>query len=241
MKGKIHSFETFGSVDGPGVRFIVFLSGCNFRCKYCHNPDTWARPAALEMSADDVLAKALRYREYWGNDGGITVSGGEPLLQLEFLTELFEKAKSRGINTCIDTAGGPFTRQEPWLGAFKRLMSVTDLVMLDIKHINPTAHRELTGQDNANVLDCAKFLSEIDESVWIRHVLVPGITDDESALNGLAGFLKELKNIKRIEVLPYHTFGVEKWKALGIPYQLEGIEPPTRESLKAAIDKFANK
>lgn len=241
MKGKIHSFETFGSVDGPGVRFIVFLSGCNFRCKYCHNPDTWARPAALEMSADDVLAKALRYREYWGNDGGITVSGGEPLLQLEFLTELFEKAKSKGINTCIDTAGGSFTRQEPWLGAFRRLMSVTDLVMLDIKHIDPTAHRELTGQDNANVLDCAKFLSEIDKSAWIRHVLVPGITDDESALNGLAGFLKELKNIKRIEVLPYHTFGVEKWKALGIPYQLEGIEPPTKESLKAAIDKLADK
>ena len=241
MKGKIHSFETFGSVDGPGVRFIVFLSGCNFRCKYCHNPDTWARPAALEMSADDVLAKALRYREYWGNDGGITVSGGEPLLQLEFLTELFEKAKSRGINTCIDTAGGPFTRQEPWLGAFKRLMSVTDLVMLDIKHINPTAHRELTGQDNANVLDCAKFLSEIDKSVWIRHVLVPGITDDNDSLNGLAEFLKQLRNIKKIEVLPYHTFGVEKWKTLGIPYQLEGVEPPTKESLKAAIDKLADK
>ena len=241
MKGKIHSFETFGSVDGPGVRFIVFLSGCNFRCKYCHNPDTWARPAALEMSADDVLAKALRYREYWGKDGGITVSGGEPLLQLEFLTELFEKAKSKGINTCIDTAGGPFTRQEPWLGAFRRLMSVTDLVMLDIKHIDPTAHRELTGQGNANVLDCAKFLSEIDKSVWIRHVLVPGITDDDASLNELAEFLKGIKSIKKTEVLPYHTFGVEKWKALGIPYQLEGVEPPTAESLKAAIDKLTDK
>lgn len=241
MKGKIHSFETFGSVDGPGVRFIVFLSGCNFRCKYCHNPDTWARPAPLEMSADDVLAKALRYREYWGNDGGITVSGGEPLLQLEFLTELFEKAKVKSINTCIDTAGGPFTRHEPWFGAFRRLMSVTDLVMLDIKHINPTAHHELTGQDNANVLDCARFLSEIDKSVWIRHVLVPGITDDDASLNELAEFLKQLENVKKTEVLPYHTFGIEKWKALGIPYQLEGIESPTKEIVQAAIDKIVNK
>ena len=234
MKGKIHSFETFGSVDGPGVRFIVFLSGCNFRCKYCHNPDTWARPAALEMSADEVLKKALRYREYWGKDGGITVSGGEPLLQLEFLTELFEKTKAQGVSTCVDTAGGPFTREEPWLGAFRRLMDVTDLVMLDIKHINPGAHRELTGQDNANVLDCARFLSEIDKSVWIRHVLVPGVTDDDFSLDELSKFLKQLKNIKKIEVLPYHTFGVEKWKTLGIPYQLEGVEPPQKANIERA-------
>ena len=236
MTGHIHSFETFGSVDGPGVRFLVFLSGCNFRCKYCHNPDTWSRPAAFEMSADEVLAKALRYREYWGADGGITVSGGEPLLQLEFLTELFEKAKAKGVSTCIDTAAGPFTREEPWFGQFRRLMEVTDLVLLDLKHIDPSAHRELTGADNANVLDCAKFLSEIGKSVWIRHVLVPGVNTDEPSLAKLGAFVKTLANVKRVEVLPYHTLGVAKWKALGLPYALDGVAAPSADEMEKARD-----
>ena len=229
MTGKIHSFETFGSVDGPGVRFLVFLSGCEFRCKYCHNPDTWARPAALEMTADEVLAKALRYREYWGEEGGITVSGGEPLLQLEFLTELFEKAKAKGVNTCIDTAAGPFTREEPWLGQFRKLLDVTDLLLVDLKHIDPEAHRELTGAGNANVLDCARFLSEIGKPVWIRHVLVPGVNTDESSLARLGAFVRTLSNVKRVEVLPYHSLGVSKWKALGFPYALEGVPAPSDE------------
>ena len=234
MTGKIHSFETFGSVDGPGVRFLIFLSGCGFRCKYCHNPDTWARPAALEMSADEVLAKALRYRAYWGEEGGITVSGGEPLLQLEFLTELFEKAKAKGVNTCIDTAAGPFTRDEPWFGRFKRLMAVTDLVLLDLKHMDPRAHRELTGADNANVLDCAKFLSELGKPVWIRHVLVPGVNADEPSLARLGAFVRALANVKRVEVLPYHMLGVAKWKSLGLSYALEGVPPPSDEQLALA-------
>ena len=234
MKGKIHSFETFGSVDGPGVRFLVFLSGCGFRCQYCHNPDTWSRPATCELSADEVLEKALRYREYWGAEGGLTVSGGEPLLQLDFLTELFEKAKAKGVNTCLDTAAGPFTRAEPWFGKFRRLLQATDLVLLDLKHIDAAAHRALTGAANAAVLDCATFLSENGTPVWIRHVLVPGVTADEAALARLRAFLDTLANVRQVEVLPYHTLGVAKWEALGLPYALKDVPPPTPEMLARA-------
>ena len=188
----------------------------------------------MEMSADEVLAKALRYREYWGAEGGITVSGGEPLLQLEFLTELFEKAKQKGVNTCIDTAAGPFTREEPWFGAFRKLMDVTALLLLDLKHIDSAAHRELTGADNANVLDCAKFLSKIGKPVWIRHVLVPGINTDEPSLTKLGAFIKTLTNVKKVEVLPYHALGVPKWKSLGLPYTFENIMSPTAEQCALA-------
>ncbi len=232
--GNIHSVESFGSADGPGVRYIVFLKGCAMRCKYCHNPDTWAGQGEDWQTPEEVLNKALRYKNYWKKNGGITVSGGEALLQIDFVTELFRLAKEKGVNTCLDTSGNPFTRQEPFFGKFRKLMEVTDLFMLDIKHMDPAGHRKLTGCDNANILDMARFLSDSGKAMWIRHVLVPGITDDEEQLTSLRKFIDTLKTVERVEILPYHTLGVFKWKELGIPYQLEGVEPPTEEQVKRA-------
>jgi pyruvate formate lyase activating enzyme len=210
------------------------MQGCGFRCKYCHNPDTWAHSNAEEYTVDEVLKKALRYQSYWGDEGGITVSGGEPLLQLEFVTELFEKAKAAGATTCIDTAAGPFTREGVWFENFKRLMAATDLVLLDIKHIDSEKHKDLVGQDNANVLDCAKFLAEINKPVWVRHVLVPGVNSDKESLEALAEFIRPLKNVKRVDVLPYHTLGVKKWKELGLEYKLDGVNPPSKDEVAQA-------
>ena len=232
--GNIHSVESFGSADGPGVRYIVILKGCAMRCKYCHNPDTWAGQGEDWQTPEEVLNKALRYKNYWKKNGGITVSGGEALLQIDFVTELFRLAKEKGVNTCLDTSGNPFTRQEPFFGKFRKLMEVTDLFMLDIKHMDPAGHRKLTGCDNANILDMARFLSDSGKAMWIRHVLVPGITDDEEQLTSLRKFIDTLKTVERVEILPYHTLGVFKWKELGIPYQLEGVEPPTEEQVKRA-------
>lgn len=232
--GNIHSVETFGSADGPGVRYIVFLKGCNMRCKYCHNPDTWAKTDGELRSPEDVLKQALRYKNYWGKKGGITVSGGEALLQIDFVTELFTLAKQQHVNTCLDTSGNPFTREEPFYSKFEELMKVTDLVMLDIKHMDDAAHRELTGQTNTNILDMARCLSDNGKAMWIRHVLVPGITDDEGQLKRLRKFIDTLNTVERVEVLPYHTLGVFKWKELGIPYRLEGVKPPTEEQVQRA-------
>ena len=226
IKGNIHSTESFGSVDGPGVRFLIFLQGCALRCRYCHNADTWSLSGGVQMSAGELLDKAERYRPYWGADGGITVSGGEPLLQIEFLIELFKEAKRRGINTCIDTAGQPFTRKEPFFSRFCELLELTDLFIVDIKHIDSKDHRRLTGRGNENILDMLRFLSERKKPVWIRHVLVTGITDDDALLKRTREFIETLKNVERIEVLPYHSMGAYKWKELGIPYTLEDIAPP---------------
>lgn len=233
-KGYIHSIETFGSVDGPGVRFIVFMQGCPMRCQYCHNPDSWKMRTGEELTADELLDKALRYRAYWGDKGGITVSGGEALMQMEFVTELFTKAHAMGVTTCLDTSAQPFTRQEPWFGAFGKLMAVTDTVLLDIKHIDDEAHRKLTRFGNANILDCARYLSDIGKPVWIRHVLVPGITDDEASLMRLRDFLCSLSNIERVDVLPYHTLGVFKYEKLGLAYPLHDTPTPTPESVARA-------
>ena len=180
-KGYIHSLESFGSVDGPGVRYLIFTTGCAMRCQFCHNPDTWNMNSGTLYTADELIDKAWKYRTYWGSKGGITVSGGEPLLQIDFLLELFQKAKERGINTTLDTCGNPFTREEPFFSKFQELMKVTDLVMLDIKHIDDEQHKILTGQTNKNI-----------------------------------------------------TLGVYKWKELGIPYQLEGIDPPSKERVENA-------
>lgn len=231
MVGRIHSFETFGSVDGPGVRFVVFVSGCPFRCSYCHNPDTWASPPAFELSAEAVLMKALRYREYWGREGGLTVSGGEPMAQSEFVAELFEAAHREGVTTCLDTAAGPFDRGD---AAVTRLLAATDTVLLDLKAFGADRHRELTGSDNAPVLACARYLAERGIPVWIRRVLVPGVTDDEVDLRRTGEFVRTLGNVRRVEVLPYHAMGAGKWKSLGLDYPLEGVESPTEAAVARA-------
>lgn len=234
IKGRIHSVESFGSADGPGVRYIVFLKGCNMRCQYCHNPDTWAKDGGELMTPEEVLKKALRYKTYWKEKGGITVSGGEALLQIDFVTELFRLAKEKGVNTCLDTSGNPFSLEEPFKSKFDELMKYTDLFMLDIKHMDDAAHQKLTGQTNQNILEMAAYLSDHGKAMWIRHVLVPGITTDEDELHRLRSFLDTLKTVERVEVLPYHTLGVFKWKELGIPYQLEGVDPPTKEQIDRA-------
>lgn len=232
-KGAIHSIETFGSVDGPGVRYVIFLQGCRMRCQFCHNADTWKIKEGSE-TAEEVLRKALRYKPYWKHSGGITVSGGEPLLQIDFLLELFKLAKQKGVHTVIDTCGNPFTREEPFFSKFQELMQYTDLVLLDIKHINQAKHQQLTGWGNDNILDMARYLSSINKPVWIRHVLVPQRSDDEEDLKCLDAFVKTLHNVKRFEVLPYHTLGAYKWKKLGMEYPLEGIEPPDKETIERA-------
>lgn len=232
--GRIHSTESFGSVDGPGIRFLIFTQGCAMRCRYCHNADTRNKSGGKEMTADELIKTALRYRPYWGSEGGITVSGGEPLLQLDFLIELFTKAREHGINTCVDTAGQPFSRNEPFFGKFKKLCELCDLFLVDIKHIEPEGHKSLTGVGNENILDMLRFLSGINKPVWIRHVLVPGITDDDALLKKTADFIATLSNVKKTEVLPYHSMGAYKWEKLGVPYTLADTSPPTGERLENA-------
>ena len=238
MIGHIHSTESFGAADGPGVRFIVFMQGCHMRCRYCHNPDTWKMDGGDEVTADDILKRALRFKPYWGKDGGITISGGEPLLQIDFVIELFKKAKELGINTCIDTAGNPFTKEEPFFSKFEELMKYTDLLLLDLKEINPARHKDLTGFDNSNIIEMAKYLSEINKPVWIRHVLVPEHSDFDEDLDALGDFIDTLSNVDRVEILPYHTLGKFKWENLGIPYTLESISPPSAERIENAKQRI---
>ena len=223
MKGRIHSSESFGTVDGPGIRYVLFMQGCPMRCLYCHNPDTWEIGKGVEMSADEVLANYKKNSVFYKN-GGLTVTGGEPLLQIDFLLELFTKAKAQGIHTCIDTSGITYNPNNvSYNEKLINLLSKTDLVMLDIKHIDREKHIELTGKDNTNILEFAKLLDSIGKPVWIRHVIVEGYTLNEGYLYALGQFIGKLKNIKALDVLPYHSMGVSKYRELGIEYKLDGM------------------
>ena len=233
-KGRISATESFGSVDGPGIRFIVFVQGCRYRCQYCHNPETWEREGGYEATAEEIFRQAWRYRPYWKQTGGITVSGGEPLLQLAFVTELFRIAKAKGVNTVIDTAGEPFTYDKPFFSAFEELLPLTDLFLLDLKQIDDVKHRALTGVSNESALALAQFLSERGKRMWIRHVLVPGWTTGEDDLSRLSDFIASLKTVDRVEVLPYHAMALHKYEELRLPYRLGDTPAPTAEEVARA-------
>ena len=234
MYGFIHSTESFGTVDGPGVRFVIFLQGCPMRCQYCHNPDTWKMRSGAVRSAESLIREYQRNAPYYAK-GGITVTGGEALMQIDFLLDLFTLAKRENIHTCLDTSGITYCPgNTSYMEKLDKLMTMTDLVLLDIKHIDPVAHKKLTGHDNRRILAFARYLAEKDIPVWIRHVVVPGITDDPVYLARLGAFLGTLPNVKALDVLPYHIMGVSKYKNLGIPYPLEGVEPATQNQAREA-------
>lgn len=235
-KGYIHSLESFGSVDGPGVRFVVFMQGCNMRCKYCHNPETW-ECGGDEYTAPELLQQVLRYRPYWGKDGkqgGVTLSGGEPLLQPLFAAEFFKLLKEHNVHTAIDTSGQPFSRDENFLDEFDALLEYTNLVLLDLKHMESSAHKKLTGFGNENILDMARYLSDKGVPMWIRHVLVPGITDSNENLSDIRKFIDTLKTVEKVEILPYHTLGLVKWEKLGVKYPLSGVPTPSAADIERA-------
>jgi len=227
MKGFIHSIESFGTVDGPGLRFVVFFQGCPMRCRYCHNPDTWQPNTGTEMTVDEIMGKMLRNRSFYST-GGITVTGGEPLLQIDFLTRLFIRAKKEGIHTCIDTSGITFNPSNAeHMKKINKLLEYTDLIMLDLKHIDDEKHKNLTAHSNKNILEFVKYLDKKQIPVWIRHVVVPGLTDEPLYWEKLGQFMATLSNVKALDVLPYHTMGVKKYDELGIEYPLKDV--PARE------------
>ena len=228
MKGYIHSTESCGTVDGPGIRFVVFFQGCPMRCLYCHNPDTWQPHIGQQMSVDEILKMYESKSEFY-KKGGITCTGGEPLLQAEFVTELFKKLKELGIHTALDSAGSI-----PLSPSIKELLKYTDLVLLDIKHIDDEKSKNLTGFSNKNNLEFAKYLNNINIPIWIRQVLVPGYTDDKFDLQKLKAFINSLSNVEKVEILPYHDLGKFKWKELGFEYALEATRTANSEDLERA-------
>lgn len=229
MEGRIHSIESFGTVDGPGIRFVVFMQGCPMRCAYCHNPDSWEINAGTIRTVEEILKEYESYKAFL-KGGGITVTGGEPLVQLEFVTELFEEAKKRGIHTCLDTSG--ITYREEQDEKYIRLLNSTDLVMLDIKQIDSIKHKQLTGFANDRILEFAKFISKQGVEIWIRYVAVPGLTDQEDDLVKLGEFLAELTSLKALDVLPYHTMGINKYEQMNLEYPLKGVEAMEKEKAK---------
>ncbi|MDR1699600.1 MAG: pyruvate formate lyase-activating protein [Lachnoclostridium sp.] len=223
MKGIIHSVETMGTVDGPGIRFVVFMQGCSLRCQYCHNPDTWTFGAGKEVTSKELLDKYNRYLPYLKN-GGITLSGGEPLHQIDFVIDLFAKAKEKKIHTCLDTSGITYQGNDKAIkNKFNDLTKVADLVMLDIKHMDSEKHRMITGAAHDNILEFARFLDESGVNMWIRHVIVPGLTDDRSSLEELGRFIAQLENVKAIDILPFHQMGKLKYQKMNRIYPLENV------------------
>lgn len=240
MKGYIHSVESFGTVDGPGLRFVVFFQGCPMRCRYCHNPDTWQPNTGMQMSAEEIMAQFMRNKGFYTN-GGITVTGGEPLLQIDFLTELFILAKKENIHTCIDTSGVTYNRDNAvYMEKLDRLMEYTDLVMLDLKHIDDEKHISLTGHTNRNILEFVKYLDRKNIPVWVRHVVVPTVTDDPVYWDRLGRFMASLSNVKALDVLPYHTMGVKKYREMGMEYPLAGVPARDKELAVKARQAIIN-
>lgn len=233
IKGRVHSVETFGAVDGPGLRYVIFLQGCPMRCLYCHNPDTWKMDGGNLKSVEEILDDYERFSPYL-KDGGITVTGGEPILQIDFVTELFKEAKNRGIHTALDSSGILFTREKENLKKYEELVKYVDLVLLDVKNIDDEGHKKLTGHSNRSVLDFLKFLDEKNVEVWIRHVIVPHITYDEKLLRRLGYELGRYKVIKQVDVLPYHNMGEIKYEKLGMDYPLKGVKPMNLIHAKSA-------
>lgn len=234
MTGYIHSKESFGTVDGPGIRYVLFMQGCPMRCLYCHNPDTWEINKAQPITPEEVLVEFNKNRSFYSK-GGITVTGGEPLLQADFIAELFKKAKEQNIHTCIDTSGVTYNPDnQAYMQKLDEIMKYTDLIMLDIKHIDPERHKKLTSKENKNILGFAKYIESKNIPVWIRHVVVEGYTDKKEDLIKLGEFIGSLKNLKALDVIPYHNLGESKYKELGMPYPLEGLAPlPTQKALEA--------
>lgn len=235
VQGYISSIETFGTLDGPGVRYVLFLQGCNLQCKYCHNRDTWERGKHKAVETpEETLKNVLKYKNYI-KDGGVTLSGGEPLLQPQYCLELFKLLKKNNISTALDTSGSIFN------DAAKEVLEFTDLVLLDIKSIDPEKYKELTCGNLQSTLKFLDYLRDIKKKVWIRHVIVPTITDNDEDLNRLAKYLEGYKDIiDKVELLPYHTMGVQKWKNLNVSYPLKNIEPLSKDRLDNAKSIFAN-
>lgn len=235
MEGKIHSFFAGGTVDGPGIRYVIFFKGCPLRCAYCHNPDTWSMDGANIQTVKEIVEKGLKYKGYFANGGGVTATGGEPLLQIDFLIELFKEFKKHSIHTACDTSGIIFDKNNPeMLEKFDELIKYTDLFLLDIKHIDEEEHIKLTKKSNKNVLDFARYLSDNNKKMWIRHVLIPNITLNDVYLTRLKEFIDTLNSVEKIEILPYHTMGTVKYKNLGIDYPLDGVLPPTKDEIRHA-------